>query len=308
MIFTNLAGTTSKRFSVSNDGKGQIVSNNAYDIWWNMVNGASGEKNHSVIFLNNGDDLNNAFTPAQYFKSNAEITVANNPATSAFIMVVEPSSGDNAPGYVVQKIFTVYGEFFIRTRIDNTWQTWKKFAYTSDIPTVPTLHAVATSGDYNSLANKPTLHSVASTGDYNSLINKPNAPSPFDASWTPTVWSGTVTNSKCYCYRHDKLLFLSGEFEVQRSNSAISLDIEGMPFNINPVAPCVGNGTVEYTGTLYENVSKVIQIYPYVRQQSLSFYAQLNGDGRLSVYDIGPLLETNGPIYVTFSVTCFAFS
>lgn len=32
MIFTNLAGTTSKRFSVANDGKGQIVSNNAYDV------------------------------------------------------------------------------------------------------------------------------------------------------------------------------------------------------------------------------------------------------------------------------------
>lgn len=154
MIFTNLAGTTSKRFSVANDGKGQIVSNNTYDIWWNMVNGASGEKNHSIIFLNNGDDLNNAFTPAQYFKSNAEISVANNPATSAFIMVVEPSSGDNAPGYVVQKIFTVYGEFFIRTRIDNTWQPWKKFAYTSDIPTMPALHAVATSGDYNVLNNR----------------------------------------------------------------------------------------------------------------------------------------------------------
>lgn len=160
MIFTNLAGTTSKRFSVSNDGKGQIVSNNTYDIWWNMVNGASGEKNHSVIFLNNGDDLNNAFTPAQYFKSNAEIIVANNPATSAFIMVVEPSSGDNAPGYVVQKIFTVYGEFFIRTRIDNTWQPWKKFAYTSDIPTMPALHAVATSGDYNSLINKPNIPNI----------------------------------------------------------------------------------------------------------------------------------------------------
>lgn len=154
MIFTNLAGTTSKRFSVANDGKGQIVTNNTYDIWWNMVNGASGEKNHSIIFLNNGDDLNNAFTPAQYFKSNAEISVANNPATSAFIMVVEPSSGDNAPGYVVQKIFTVYGEFFIRTRIDNTWQPWKKFAYTSDIPTMPALHAVATSGDYNVLNNR----------------------------------------------------------------------------------------------------------------------------------------------------------
>lgn len=289
MIFTNLAGTTSKKFSVSNDGKGQIASNNAYDIWWNMVNGASGEKNHSVIFLNNGDDLNNAFTPAQYFKSNAEIIVANNPATSAFIMVVEPSSGDNAPGYVVQKIFTVYGEFFIRARVDGAWQPWKKFAYTSDIPTMPALHAVATSGDYNSLTNKPDIAS------------------DFDASWTPTVWNSTVINSKCYCYRYDKLLFLSGEFEVQRSNSAISLDIGGMPFNINALAPCVGNGFVEYTGTLYENASKVIQIFPYVRQQSLSFYAQQNGDGRLTIYDIGPLLETNGPIYVTFSMTCFTF-
>lgn len=289
MIFSNLSGTTSKRFSVAHDGKGQIVSNNAYDVWWAMPNGASGERNSCLVFLDNGDDLNNSFTPAQYFKSTAETIVANNPTTSAFIMVVEPSSGDGAPGYVVQKIFTVYGEVFIRARIDGTWQAWKKVAYTSDIPTVPALHAVAT------------------TGDYNSLVNKPSVPSTFDCVWTPTVWSGTVTNSKCYCYKTGMLLFLSGEFEVQRIHSAIPLNIEGMPFNINPLAPCVGNGTVEYTGTLYENVSKVIQIYPYVRGQNLSFYAQLNGDGRLSVYDIGPLLETEGSIYVTFSVTCFSF-
>lgn len=290
MIFTNLAGTTSKKFSVANDGKGQIVSNNAYDIWWGMPNGASGEKNTSVIYLNNGYDLNNAITPAQYFRNASGQDIINSPTSNYFTMIVEPSSGDNSPDFILQKVFTSAGEFFVRARVNRTWETWKKFAYTSDIPTMPALHAVATSGDYNS------------------LINKPDIASDFDASWTPTVWNSTVTYSRCYCYRYDKLLFLSGEFEVQRANSAISLDIGGMPFNINALAPCVGNGFVEYTGTLYENVSKVIQIFPYVRQQSLSFYAQQNGDGRLTIYDIGPLLETNGPIYVTFSMTCFTFS
>lgn len=168
MIFSNLAGTTSKKFAVASDGKGQIVSNNAYDIWWAQPNGASGERNNCLIFLDNGDDLNNAFTPAQYFKSTVETVVANNPTTSAFVMVVEPSSGDGAPGYVVQRIYTVYGEVFIRARIDGNWQAWKKVAYTSDVPTIPTLHAIATSGDYNDLINKPNSSSgpTLETGSY----------------------------------------------------------------------------------------------------------------------------------------------
>lgn len=295
MIYSNLAGTTSNIFKVGSNSNGQILSNNAYDFFWNTPDPISGAQNLNIRTLGPGDNIFDLKDVGQYCCTSDEAAnqILNMPKQTgnlAFLLLIEPSIGYNTQ-YLKYTMRFRNGEMWTCERIDNTtFIAWERYAWANEIPVMPSLHAVAISGDYNSLANKP------------------NIPSPFDASWTPTVWSGTVTNSKCYCYRHDKLLFLSGEFEVQRSNSSISLDIEGMPFNINPVAPCVGNGTVEYTGTLYENVSKVIQIYPYVRQQSLSFYAQLNGDGRLSVYDIGPLLETNGPIYVTFSVTCFAFS
>lgn len=48
-----------------------------------------------------------------------------------------------------------------------------------------TFAAVATSGNYNDLANRPALHSVAFTGDYNALINRPGIP--------PTVGGGGIS-------------------------------------------------------------------------------------------------------------------
>lgn len=110
--------------------------------------------------MNNGYDLNNAITPAQYFRNASGQGIINSPTSNYFTMIVETSSGDNAPDFILQKVFTSAGEFFIRARVNRTWETWKHMAYTSDIPTIPTLHAVATSGDYNSLANKPNIPNI----------------------------------------------------------------------------------------------------------------------------------------------------
>ena len=45
-----------------------------------------------------------------------------------------------------------------------------------DIPNVPTLATVATTGSYNDLIDKPTLATVATSGSFNDLIDKPTIP------------------------------------------------------------------------------------------------------------------------------------
>lgn len=67
-----------------------------------------------------------------------------------------------------------------------------------DIPTLPTLATVATSGNYNDLINKPTLFD----GDYNSLENKPEL---FDGNYNslenkPTIPTDTAQLSKSDIY------------------------------------------------------------------------------------------------------------
>ena len=64
-----------------------------------------------------------------------------------------------------------------------------------DIPNVPTLATVATTGSYNDLIDKPTFATVATSGSYNDLTDKPVIPdtSNFVTTNTDQTISGTKT-------------------------------------------------------------------------------------------------------------------
>lgn len=184
MVFSNLAGTTSNKFSITKvpitngstyGENGILLSGNTYDLFWNM-SGILGEEymNKSVIFIHKEEitDLNSCGHPGQYVCSWTYLSkLANIPeelrdTTNNFIMISHPVDTSNYDwgtvsvySHAVQELTTSYGRRYFRTKSNQNWTAWQRVAFTSEIPTVPTLHAVATSGDYNSLVNKPNVSS-----------------------------------------------------------------------------------------------------------------------------------------------------
>lgn len=178
MIFSNLAGTTSNKFSITKVPKtngstygenGILLSGNTYDLFWNMA-GILGEEymNKSVCFIHSEGitDLNDCSHPGQYVCSWTYLSkLANIPdelkgTTDNFIMISHPVDTSNYDwgsvsvySIVVQELTTSKGKKYIRygSGSGSFPQPWQKVAYTSD------LHAVATSGDYNTLINKPNV-------------------------------------------------------------------------------------------------------------------------------------------------------
>lgn len=175
MVFSNLAGTTSDVFSITkmprrhylNVENGILLAGNTYDMMWNMYGGPEKYNNNNIVFINytNITDLNDCFNPGQYTCSWSYYRQLKNvPAeligtTEDFTMVVEPCSMGRVEGekptmgngVIVQKLMNSLGRQYFRRYMNSVWTEWQKVASTSD------LHAVATSGDYNTLINKPNV-------------------------------------------------------------------------------------------------------------------------------------------------------
>lgn len=88
-----------------------------------------------------------------------------------------------------------------------------------------TFAAVATSGNYNDLANRPALHSVAFTGDYNALINRPGIPPTVGGgglSWVGTTsgftmpFDGIVNGSARIGSSGSVKVHVAGNFKLER--------------------------------------------------------------------------------------------
>lgn len=180
MVFSNLAGTTSDVFSItkvkSRTGYGEngiLLSGNTYDLFWNM-SGIMGKEymNKSVYFIANEGitDLNNCGRPGQYvcpwtyLSKLANIPEELRDTTNNFIMISHPVGTSNYDwgavsdfSKAVQELTTSIGRRYFRTKSNSNWTAWQRVAFTSEIPTMPALHAVATSGDYNHLINKPNV-------------------------------------------------------------------------------------------------------------------------------------------------------
>lgn len=133
MIYSNLSGTTSNTFRVGVDGvdglQGQLISGNCYDLWWRCVNPKTGDQNYNCIRLDNGINLNTIIYPGQYCRYNSNVDLLNSPTNNSFIMKVEPSSGDNAPLYIVQTITDTEGDKYIRAFNNGGAGAWKKIDY-----------------------------------------------------------------------------------------------------------------------------------------------------------------------------------
>lgn len=184
MVFSNLAGTTSNKFSITKvpitngstyGENGILLSGNTYDLFWNM-SGILGEEymNKSVIFIHKEGitDLNSCGHPGQYVCSWTYLSkLANIPeelrdTTNNFIMISHPVDTSNYDwgavsvySQAVQELTTSKGKRYFRTKSNQNWTAWQRVAFTSEIPVMPALHAVATSGDYNTLINKPNVSS-----------------------------------------------------------------------------------------------------------------------------------------------------
>lgn len=185
MIFSNLAGTTSDVFSISkvktrDSGYGEngiLLSWNAYDITWNAAS-IQGEKylNKDIHYINYEGitDLNNCTSPGQYICTWTYLSkLANIPdelknTQNYFIMTVQPCTAGSFEGRpvttlnnIVQELTSSSGKKYIRygSGSGSFTQPWQRVAFTSEIPVMPALHAVATSGDYNTLINKPNVSS-----------------------------------------------------------------------------------------------------------------------------------------------------
>lgn len=142
MIFSNLAGTTNNQFKVNGDGTGQILSNNAYDLFWACPDPITGAKNPNVRLLPNNADLDEyrLFPHMGQWYSTMETTatIENLPdgVTAEFTLLILTNSG-NWDGYLRQEIVTNDGVKFER-RFNGfqtpSWSAWKQVAYISDFP------------------------------------------------------------------------------------------------------------------------------------------------------------------------------
>lgn len=166
MIFSNLAGTTNNQFKVNGDGTGQILSNNAYDLFWACPDPITGAKNPNVRLLPNNADLDEyrLFPHMGQWYSTMETTatIENLPdgVTAEFTLLILTNSG-NWDGYLRQEIVTNDGVKFER-RFNGfqtpSWSAWKQVAYKSDIPTMET-------GAFIPSPYKPEYYSFTSTGN-----------------------------------------------------------------------------------------------------------------------------------------------
>lgn len=202
MIFSNLAGTTNNQFKVNGDGTGQILSNNAYDLFWACPDPITGAKNPNVRLLPMNADLDEyrLFPHMGQWYSTMETTatIKNLPTgvTAEFTLLILTNSG-NWDGYLRQEIVTNDGVKFER-RFNGfqtpSWSAWKQAAYKSDIS---------------------ALHSVARSGDYNDLINKPNSSSG------PTLETGIFTLESSGAYIDNN----SSSLAYVKYGNVVQLDI-----------------------------------------------------------------------------------
>lgn len=236
MIFSNLAGTTSDVFSITKTSarpsgygeNGILLSGNTYDLFWNM-SAIIGEKyvNKSVYFIeyNGTTDLNSCVQPGQYmcswtyFNKLANIPEELKGTTDNFIMIVHPCDYglyDGRPAAIlsniVQELTTSKGKKYIRYGNGNGSfpQPWQKVSFTSD------------------------LHAVATSGDYNTLINKPNV------SAGPTVETGTfklssnavdiIQDTSHQYVKYGNLCFVNLDFSFIAKSPRKMIGIGGLPF------------------------------------------------------------------------------
>lgn len=141
MIFSNLAGTTSKQFNIGGDSSGQLISNNAWDIYWKAANPSTGAVNPNVKSLPESADLNDYHTVAHYGQYYAEYdkgsTIINIPddVNEEFSLVVSPMTG-GWDGFVVQELLHKSGRRYERHYIFNAtpnWSEWKKVAFVQEV-------------------------------------------------------------------------------------------------------------------------------------------------------------------------------
>lgn len=134
MIYSNLAGTTNNQFKVGYRGDGQILSGNAYDMWWKVTNPVTNQSNNNIVVLENGNDLNYCTTFGQYMRPYSTIGLVNSPTIYEFIMVVEPSSGNDLK-WLVQKIVDTNGDQFVRYKKgDSAFSGWRRRAWAEELP------------------------------------------------------------------------------------------------------------------------------------------------------------------------------
>lgn len=160
MIFTNLAGTTSNSFKVGSNSNGQIVSNNAYDFFWNTPDPISGAQNFNIRTLGQGDDIFALKDVGQYcctsdYDSNLISNMPKQTGNVAFLLLVEPSIGYNTQ-YIKYTMRFRNGETWICERIDNTtFIAWERYAWANDIhhetgnwfPTVSSAYTMSNLGN-----------------------------------------------------------------------------------------------------------------------------------------------------------------
>lgn len=237
MVFSNLAGTTSDVFSISkvksrDSGYGEngiLLSWNAYDITWNAAS-IQGEKysNKNIHYINYEGitDLNNCTSPGQYICTWTYLSkLANIPdelknTQNYFIMTVQPCTVGRFEGRpvttlndIVQELTSSNGKKYIRygSGSGSFTQPWQRVAFTSD------------------------LHAVATSGDYNTLINKPNV------SAGPTVETGTfklssnavdiIQDTPHQYVKYGNLCFVNLDFSFKAKSPSALIGIGGLPFN-----------------------------------------------------------------------------
>lgn len=158
MIFSNLAGTTNNQFKINGDGAGQLLSNNAYDLFWACQNPTTNSVNPNVKLLPAGanlDDYRLFIHMGQWYSTLIVTeTLTNLPdgITAEFTLLILTNSG-NWDGYVRQEIVTNDGVKFER-RFNGfktpSWSAWKQVAYTPEMGSftlVPYDATIGNSGD-----------------------------------------------------------------------------------------------------------------------------------------------------------------
>lgn len=200
MIYSNLAGTTSNTFKVGSNSNGQILSNNAYDFFWNTPDPISGAQNLNIRTLGPGNNIFDLKDVGQYCCTSDEAAnqILNMPKQTgnlAFLLLVEPSIGYNTR-YIKYTMRFRNGEMWTCERVDNsTFIAWERYAWANEIQKLST-----TSG-----------------------------------TWTPTLIGAgfSITqNSLCNYSRYGNVVIVTGYMKINRSSATGSFSISGLPFNM----------------------------------------------------------------------------
>lgn len=150
MIFSNLAGTTSKSFTIGQkefdnvwiQPNGPIISNNAYDLFWSRPNPKTNSINPNIRLIQKDSNLNDYISGSHIGQWNATTaitpTIKNLPSKSIleFTLLILPNSC-NYDGCIRQELVTRNGEKYERSYYEYgnpSWQPWKQVAYKSDLP------------------------------------------------------------------------------------------------------------------------------------------------------------------------------